>query len=286
MTLCLGPRPAPSAAPTSPRFNHVTCPPSPALAPFVEHYWLSRWDRRGIPPREAAALLDPCIHLHVQDGRAEVMGVVRSTYRVRIEGMGCVVGVKFRPGLFYPFAQRPATELTDRVIPAENLFAASCASRVAWARELCDAAESCTGDSAAHASIIATHLDAFLGARVPARDASAEQVAELVALIASTAELRRVSDLVRASGRSERTLHRLFARYIGVSPARVIRRFRLKSAAARLTAYPPADVRAVAWDAGYADQAHFIRDFRATIGVTPGAYVQARPQHPGRSLTL
>jgi AraC-like DNA-binding protein len=27
---------------------------------------------------------------------------------------------------------------------------------------------------------------------------------------------------------------------------------------------------------GYADQAHFIRDFRATIGVTPGAYVQAR----------
>jgi AraC-like DNA-binding protein len=35
-------------------------------------------------------------------------------------------------------------------------------------------------------------------------------------------------------------------------------------------------VRAVAWELGYADQAHFIRDFRATIGVTPGAYVQAR----------
>jgi AraC-like DNA-binding protein len=82
--------------------------------------------------------------------------------------------------------------------------------------------------------------------------------------------------LVRASGRSERTLHRLFARYVGASPAWVIRRYRLRAAAERLTACPPADVRAIAWELGYADQAHFIRDFRATIGVTPGAYVQAR----------
>jgi AraC-like DNA-binding protein len=35
-------------------------------------------------------------------------------------------------------------------------------------------------------------------------------------------------------------------------------------------------VRAVVGELGYADQAHFIRDFRATIGMTPGAYVQAR----------
>jgi AraC-like DNA-binding protein len=104
----------------------------------------------------------------------------------------------------------------------------------------------------------------------------AERVADLVATIATNAELRRIGDLVRASGCSERTLHRLFARYVGVSPAWVIRRYRLRAAAERLTAVPPADVRVVAGELGYADQAHFIRDFRATIGVTPGAYVQAR----------
>ena len=64
--------------------------------------------------------------------------------------------------------------------------------------------------------------------------------------------------------------------YVGASPAWVIRRYRLQAAAARLTARPPADVRAVAWELGYADQAHLIRDFRAAVGVTPGAYVQAR----------
>jgi len=276
MSLCLGPRPAPLPPSVHARFNHVKCPPSPALAPFVEHYWVTRWDRRGHPSRIASSLLDPCVHLLVQDGRPEVMGVVRGTYRVCIEGEGCVVGVKFRPGGFYPFVSRPVLEWTDRVVPTEDVFGDAGGAHAAWARELWDTAVECSGDAAAHAAIATTHLDAFLGARLPARDMTAEHVADLVALIAASADVRRIGDLVRASGRSERTLHRLFARYVGASPAWVIRRYRLRAAAERLTAHPPADVRAVAWELGYADQAHFIRDFRATIGVTPGAYVQAR----------
>jgi AraC-like DNA-binding protein len=276
MSLCLGPRaapPGPRPVAGPPRFNHVKCAPAPALAWFVEHYWVTRWDRRGQPPRAAASLLDPCVHLQVQDGRARLLGVVRGTYRMRIEGAGCVVGVKFRPGGFHPFVPRPVSAWTDRELPAEEVLGGAGAPGAAWARELSDAATACRGDAAAHAAIAAAHLDAYLEARRPARDATAEHVAELVGMIAASAHVRRVGDLVSASGRSERTLQRLFARYVGASPAWGIRRYRLRAAAERLTARPPADVRAVAWELGYADQAHFIRDFRATIGVTPGAYV-------------
>ena len=279
MSICLGPRSAPPATSSvvragPARFNHVKCSPSPALAPFVAHYWVTRWDRRGHAARVASSLLDPCIHFQIQDGRAEVMGVVRGIYRMRIEGTGCVIGVKFRPGGFFPFLPRPSTTWTDRVVPADDVFGGEpCAS---WAQELSDAVARCDGDAAAHAAIVTVRLDGFLGARLPVRDTTAEHVADLVSLIAANADLRRVSDLVRASRRSERTLDRLFARYVGASPAWVIRRYRLRTAAERLTAYPPADVRTLAWELGYADQAHFIRDFRATIGVTPGAYLQAR----------
>ncbi len=207
-----------------------------------------------------------------------MVGVVRRTLRMRIEGVGCVVGIGFRPGGFYPFVQQPVAGWTDRTVPAEDVFESAARSVTAWAREVWDAAATCAGDNSAHAAIITAYLDAFLEARRPARDVIAEDVADLVALVATDAAVRRVGDLVRASGRSERTLHRLFTRYVGVSPAWVIRRYRLHAAAQRLTACPPADVRAVAWELGYADQAHFIRDFRATIGVTPGAYVQARRQ--------
>lgn len=283
MSLCLATPREPSdeaVAPLAevPRFNHVKCAPAPALTPFVEHYWVTRWDRRGQKSRSAASLLDPCVHLQVQDGRASVMGVMRGTLRMRIEDVGCVVGVKFRPGGFHPFVQRPLIELTDRVVPAEDVFIAEDDDSASWAHALWDAVVACDGDAAAHAAVVTPQLDAYLCARLPARDEVAEEVADLVALIARSAALRHVGDLVTASGRSERTLYRLFARYVGASPAWVIRRYRLQSAAERLTASPPADVATVAWELGYADQAHFIRDFRATIGVTPGAYVDARRQ--------
>src|SRR5262249_44540272 len=189
MSLCLGPRSAPPASPPVPRFNHVECPPTQALAPFVDLYWLTRWDRRGVPPRDAASLLDPCVHLQVQDGRAVVMGVMRGAYRVRIEGVGCVVGVQFRPGGFFPFARRPVVEWTDHIMPADDVFEGAPTSHAGWARDLSDAAIACQGDAAAHAAIIATHLDAFLGAQLPARDSTAEQVADIVALIASSPDV-------------------------------------------------------------------------------------------------
>src|SRR6476619_5034456 len=99
MSLCLKARsPGPPVPPRTgvPRFSHVKCAPSPALAPFVDHYWVTRWDRRGLPAKLAASLHDPCVHLQVTEGRAEVIGVLRGPFRVRIEGLGSVVGVKFR----------------------------------------------------------------------------------------------------------------------------------------------------------------------------------------------
>jgi transcriptional regulator GlxA family with amidase domain len=127
-------------------------------------------------------------------------------------------------------------------------------------------------DTSTHATALTPRLDAFLESFLPQRDPLAKAVAAHVALVAADASVRRVGDLACASGYSERTLHRLFARYVGVSPAWVIRRYRLRAAAERLRACTPAGVRAVALELGYADQAHFIRDFRETIGVTPGAY--------------
>jgi len=71
-----------------------------------------------------------------------------------------------------------------------------------------------------------------------------------------------------------RTMQRLFARHVGVSPKWVIRRKRLHEAAERLADDDPPDLAALAVDLGYADQAHFVRDFRDLVGVPPGSYVR------------
>ena len=190
MSLCLGPRSAPptlsSVARAAPsRFNHVKCPPSPALARFVEHYWVTRWDRRGVPPRNAASLLDP-MRAPARSGRAgrrDGLGARRLPHahrRHRMRGRG-----KIPPWRILPVRAAARDPWTDRVMPADDVFDRADGPHMAWARELSDAVAECRGDAGAHAAIITTHLDAFLGERLPARDTTAEHVADLVGLIAA-----------------------------------------------------------------------------------------------------
>ena len=78
-----------------------------------------------------------------------------------------------------------------------------------------------------------------------------------------------------------RTLQRLFDETVGVSPKWVIQRYRLHEAAARMAAAAAIDWADIALELGYADQAHFIRDFRKLVGRSPADYVKvfgkARP---------
>jgi AraC-like DNA-binding protein len=114
---------------------------------------------------------------------------------------------------------------------------------------------------------------AFLRTRLPRRDPLAEMAAEIATQLLEHPEGRRVDDVARATGTSERELQRLFKEYVGVSPKWVIQRYRLHEALARVEA--GFDSAALAADLGYFDQAHFTRDFRALIGVSPGAYAKA-----------
>ena len=114
--------------------------------------------------------------------------------------------------------------------------------------------------------------DSVVFSGLPDRDPAAEQAARVVALITSDSALQRVDQLSVASGLSVRGLQRMFADYVGVSPKWVMRRARLHQAAARADSGEPVDWAALAADLGYADQAHLIRDFTITIGVSPTRY--------------
>ena len=119
------------------------------------------------------------------------------------------------------------------------------------------------------------YAEALLLSVLPERDPLAEQAAALVARITDDPGLRRVDQLAASSGMTPRTLQRLFADYVGVSPKWVMRRARLHEAAERADSGEPVDWAALASDLGYADQAHLTRDFTVTIGVPPARYAAA-----------
>jgi AraC-like DNA-binding protein len=116
------------------------------------------------------------------------------------------------------------------------------------------------------------YAEGLLCSLLPERDPLAEQAAALVARITDDPGLRRVSELSAASGMTARSLQRLFADYVGVSPKWVMRRARLHEAAERADRGEPVDWASLAANLGYADQAHLTRDFTATLGVSPTRY--------------
>jgi len=247
------------------RFRLARRDPAPELAPFVEWYWILRWDLRGQAPHTQAILPHPNVNLAFEVSGAGIYGVDTRLFSRTLSGAGRAFGVKFRPGGFRPFWQAPISQLTDRVVPAARVFG----PRAEPARQaiVTGFASDDPGDDA-----MVGHAETLLATVRAEPDPAAEQAAGLVARIADDPALRRVDELSALSGLTARSLQRLFADYVGVSPKWVMRRARLHEAAQRADDGEPLDWAALAADLGYADQAHLTRDFTVTLGVSPARY--------------
>jgi AraC-like DNA-binding protein len=203
------------------------------------------------------------VNLVLDGGRLAVAGVGRERFTYAYRGIGRVFGVKFRPGAFLPFLGRPMVEITGAVLPAERL----------WGPAASAAATRMTATATVDGLI--GLAEEFLRARRPPDDPQVELVGRIVAAMLHDRTISRVDDVTERFGLTARTLQRLFQRYVGVSPKWVLRRYRLHEAAAALAREQHRPWAEVAAELGYFDQSHFIRDFTAAIGLTPGAYAQA-----------
>ena len=248
-------------------------PPAPDLAALVERHWLVTW---ALPEgREASVTLlpHPCVNLVLDGDRLAVAGVGRERFTYVYRGAGRVFGVKFRPGAFRPFLGAPVSTITDVTMPAERVWGPAAGG---LAREMA---------ARPHVEELIAGAEGFLRARWPAEDPQVELVGRIVTTLLHDREIARVEDVADRFGLRLRTLQRLFARYVGVSPKWVLRRYRLHEAAAALAREQDRPWAEVAAELGYFDQSHFIRGFTAAIGLTPVAYAQAclRKQEPVRA---
>jgi AraC-like DNA-binding protein len=225
--------------------------PSPDLAPYVDHYWVVSWSYDE--PYRQKIVPYPRVNLTVaDDGTAAVTGVA-SSHGIRVlEGDRKVLGVAFRPGGFRPFLGRPVATITDRVVPAAEIFGP---------------------DVFAPDVLSIDNVEDVLRRRLPAEpDHRAEEAADIVATIAAKPEITRVDELVTMRSTTIRQLQRLFAEYVGINPKWVIRRYRLHEVTERLAKGAAIDWAGLAADLGYADQAHFVRDFTKMFGESPTQY--------------
>ncbi|MFE2421840.1 DUF6597 domain-containing transcriptional factor [Streptomyces hokutonensis] len=239
--------------------------PAPPLRPYIEHYWLIDWDLTE--PYVSHVVPHPAVHIVFQrlageDAFVEIAGIPHGLFAQKLEGRGRVCGIKFRPGAFRSAVpDRPVSEWTGARIRQPEVFP--------------DTDPATVLDPLDERDRVAA-LDAFLLALDLHPDPQAELATALVDRVRTDRTIRRVTDFARAEGLSVRLLQRLFAAYVGVGPKWVILRYRIHEALERAGADEPVDWADLAADLGYADQAHLIRDFTTTVGVSPAAYAQGQ----------
>lgn len=243
-------------------FTHSRQSPAPELSPWILHYWMVAWDLRPDEAPVVETLPHPNVQLvfSTEDAHARVHGIHTKRFIRPLHGRAQVFGVKFRAGGFFPFFRAPVSALRSKTVPAAPIFGP----------EIDHLIPALAGPAGEPQRI---HLaNDFFRCRMPAPDAEAATAANLVELVLKNPEVRRVADLSARSGLSDRSLQRLFQRYVGVSPKWVICRYRLHELVEHLHRGESIDWAGLAAELGYFDQSHLIRDFRSLTGRSPERY--------------
>jgi AraC-like DNA-binding protein len=244
----------------------VRRPPTP-LADLVEHVFVL--DVRGARQRSWMILPDYAAHVivrieHGPGGRrvapCSVVGPRSAPITVDVSGRAWTVGVRLRPGALPAILRSPAIALLDR----------TCGAGEAWgaAGDRLDERLSSGRDAEA----LLTHLVAFLGVLAERGAERAWPVRALSRQILESGGTVPVHRVAERMGVSSRGLREHSRELVGISPKRFARTHRLFRAVELARASGSPDWARVASAAGYADQPHLVREFRALLGETPVRY--------------
>lgn len=255
--------------------RYFTLRPSPALADVVDQYWAYE----GYQPPYAFERIFPTgtveILLNLQDGQLRCLdrdsgrpcgqwrGLLVAGVHQRHQWVGTaqqhtMLGIALRPGGAWRLLGIPASELTGLHVPLEEVLGS-------WAARLTERLWD-TNETRDRLQLLDDVLRMLpLKPVHPAVSWVADQ-------LACHSDPARLSHLADEAGVSTRRLRDLFQREVGVSTKVFARIQRFQHTLARLRHDQRTDLGTLALDAGYADQPHMIREFKAHSGLTPSEF--------------
>lgn len=173
------------------------------------------------------------------------------------------IGIRFHPGMAYPFFQEPLNEFIAPVAPPK---------RIQQRLELNRIYDTLASSSTTSERI--AQLDNWLLQLLEKSVGVSSELNKALEWLDRQSQ-QPITSLSHQSNLSQRQLERLFKQWVGISPKHYSRLLRVNLARADLRS-APGDVclTEAALNAGYFDQAHFNREFKRMVGLTPGQYLK------------
>ncbi|MET0695309.1 MAG: helix-turn-helix domain-containing protein [Propionibacteriaceae bacterium] len=195
---------------------------------------------------------DGCLDLVWMDDELVLVGADRSPRSTEATAGRSTAGIRFRPGAAGSAMDLPASEVVDQQVPAELIWPAAAPPLI---DDLVNAPQ---------ADLLGL-LQRFVADLPGASDPLVTQAARLLG-----DGDERVSVVADRLGVSERQLHRRTTSAVGYGPKLLARVMRLQ----RLSTLSEPSLADLAYQAGYASQAHMSDDVRALTGMSPVRFLE------------
>jgi AraC-like DNA-binding protein len=259
-------------------------PPLPELADFIERIWtLEGHAAPGDGPQPVMPDGRPELVLHfgtpfrlvsaagheARQSSILFVGQLRSRLLLRPDGPIGIVGIRFHPHGAAAVLRMPQHELAGAPIGLDTLHPEL--------RRALAAIEPGAGALDAAARDAQRVLTAWLN-----RERIDRRVSHAVSLLARTRGRLPIDRVATSSGLTRRHLERRFLDHVGLTPKRFARIMRFQHAL-RLLDQPDAASGGAhaAAECGFADQAHFTRDFRELAGCPPSQHLLRKAEITG-----
>ncbi len=248
--------------------------PSSILEKIVDTYWYNAFDnsreqycklQRRLPYGMAELII------HLNQNRSEgflngqwrpfpeacLAGVMEGPVLWRMPGQTALFGIRFKPESIVKLFGFSIKGLANTFIDADFFLNKEISSIIKNIQEVSDN------------PLRIFFMEAFLLNQIRRFEYTNNCFSTALDLIRNTNQIYSVDELSRAVYISERQLQRVFKGNLGVGPKSYIQIIRFRKIYDLLQTTPSVSCHDVVFNFGYADQAHFIRDFKAFSGKTP-----------------
>lgn len=175
-----------------------------------------------------------------------------------------MLGVHFKPGGCYPFVDFPMLELNDLTIDLDSI----------WGNDANSIREAILHEPSIDKRF--SILENCLLQKGKNKMENHVLVHYSVNQLTSSPQMWTIKNLSYKTGITQKHLITLFKKYVGLSPKIFSRIYKFQKVIHLIEQQKKIDWSMLAYECGYFDQAHFIKEFQAFSGVNPVSYLEKR----------
>jgi AraC-like DNA-binding protein len=256
--------------------------PPAALSPFVECFWelkgsVGSGDKKQqvlVPGGRAEIIFSNTPFYWYGDNKDAEPAVVKEWFllgpRTTVNYAGMqqdyyCVGVRLTIGSLQLFTHVAANVFANGITPLVDIVEASCVPNIANRMK--------QGDSEQLLASISNWLTKRL---LPAGPEWYQMRDFLSNLLVQTEKLPDIKSIAEQSGWNYKKAERVFLKYVGLSPRALVRMMRFRQALEKIKSNPGSLTEA-AYQFGFYDQSHFIREFHHYAGSNPSSFYKDIP---------